>query len=318
MNIKEWNKACDEGWAPRRYDNASREIQKLLKYNSDPNATTRHHLRDTEEQRKYNDEHYELWGFEIDENGNEHFEYGKYVVFMTPEEHNTLHAQSEETKAKRKETLNTPEVRKKLSDASKAAWSDEIYHKAMCEKARAAWTSDRKKEKSESMLGELNHQYGKSGELSPNYGITRSDETRTKMSTSIKEAYNNGTRERYRFISEDEHSKRSQAASGENNGMYGKHHTEESRKKISKNSPKYMLGKHLTNEAKLKLSEAHKRENLSDYTRQELSRASKEIHILRKQAYTNYTTMCKDNQITYKEFSSLYRNNKWREFLNIK
>lgn len=33
MNIKEWGKACTEGLAPRRYDNASREIQLSLKWN---------------------------------------------------------------------------------------------------------------------------------------------------------------------------------------------------------------------------------------------------------------------------------------------
>lgn len=313
MNIKEWQAACKENWfsVDHKYDIASREIQKSLKYNPGPNATVRHHLRDTEEQRNYNDTYYELWGHNLDGT----FEYGKYMIFMTEEDHIAIHNQLDETKAKRKETLNTPEVRKKLSDASKAAWSDKDYHKAMCEKAHASWTDSRKKKKSDSMVGELNHQYGKSGELSPNYGLKRSDKTRAKMSSSLKESYNNGNREKYRYISEEEHSRRSDAASGENNGMYGKHHTEESKKKISKNNPKPMLGKHHTEESKAKLSEAHKRENLSDYTRQELSRTSKEIHALRKLAYKNYIAMYKDNQITYKEFSHLYNNGKWKEFL---
>ena len=46
-----------------------------------------HHRDDTEECRKYNEEHYELWGFNLDGT----FEYGKYVVFMTLAEHNTYH-----------------------------------------------------------------------------------------------------------------------------------------------------------------------------------------------------------------------------------
>ena len=46
-----------------------------------------HHRDDTEETRKYNDEHYELWGF--NEDGT--FEYGKYVLFVTQSEHNTIH-----------------------------------------------------------------------------------------------------------------------------------------------------------------------------------------------------------------------------------
>jgi len=297
MDIKEWHKACEEGWAPRRYDNASRKIQRSLKYNSDPKATVRHHLRDTEEQRKYNDEHYELWGFEIDENGKEHFVYGKYVTFMTEEEHIAIHNQSEETIARRKDTLNTSETKKKISEAGKRAWSDKSYHSKMCKKRKLQCTDDRKKKKSESMRGELNHQYGKFGELSPNYGITRSDETRTKMSTSAKEAYSNGTKERYRLISEDEHNKRSQAASGENNGMCGKHHTEETRNKMRQNSARAMLGKHHTDDAKLKLSESNKK-----------------VHELRKLAFNNYKKEFNSNT-TYKEFSSLYSNGKWKEFL---
>lgn len=286
MNRKEWGRACSEGWAPRRYDNASREIQRSLKYNPDPNAVVRHHLRDTEEQRKYNDEHYELWGFEIDENGNEHFEYGKYIIFITPDEHSEIHSYSEET-------------RKKMSESAIATWND-----------------TRRRSYSNRMTGSGNHQYGKFGALSPNYGVKRSDETRIKMSETLKEQWSDGRRNRSREISNEEHTKRSNAASGENNGMYGKHHTEEAKNRMSKNSRKSMLGKHHTEESKAKLSEAHKRDNLSDYTRQELSRTSKEIHTLRKQAYINYIAMYKDNQITYKEFSHLYNNGRWKEFLD--
>lgn len=313
MNIKEWQTSCEENWfsVDHKYDVASREIQKSLKYNPDPKATVRHHLRDTEEQRKYNDEHYEMWGFNLDGT----FEYGKYMIFMTEEDHIAIHNQSDETKAKRKETLNTPETKKKLSDAGKRVWLDKDYRSSMCKKRKLQWTEDRKNKKSESMRGELNHQYGKSGELSPNYGITRSDETRAKMSASTKEAYSNGTRERYRIISEDEHTKRSQAASGENNGMYGKHHTEESRNKMSQHSARSFLGKHHTDEAKLKIGEAHKKENLTDSTRQLLSDSSKKVHELRKSAFNNYVKEFNSN-ITYKEFSSLYRNNRWKKFLN--
>ena len=69
MNYNEWrnlvwNKTSELDFT---YYNKAKSIQKSLQYNSDPNAKIIHHLRDTEEQRKYNDEHYELWGFEIDE-----------------------------------------------------------------------------------------------------------------------------------------------------------------------------------------------------------------------------------------------------------
>lgn len=131
MNIKEWQNACEEGLAPRRYDNASREIQKSLQYNNDPNATVRHHLRDTEEQRKYNDEHYELWGFEIDEDGNEHFEYGKYVIFVTKEEHAEIHKCSEETRKKRSKSMisycSNENVREHRREVAINMWQDENY-----------------------------------------------------------------------------------------------------------------------------------------------------------------------------------------------
>lgn len=108
MNIKEWQKACEDGWAPRKYDNLCRSEQRSLKHNPDPNAPVRHHLRDTEEQRKYNDEHYELWGHNLDGT----FEYGKYVIFVTEEEHLEIHHLSEET-------------RKRISESNKANYTDE-------------------------------------------------------------------------------------------------------------------------------------------------------------------------------------------------
>lgn len=116
MNIKEWKISKDNHI---KYDwyNKTRKIQKSLLYNSDSNAKVIHHLRDTEEQRKYNDEHYELWGHNLDGT----FEYGKYVVFVTSEEHTEIHKYSEETKKKISETLksNPPMKGKHLTDNAK-------------------------------------------------------------------------------------------------------------------------------------------------------------------------------------------------------
>ena len=71
------------------------KVTKLLKqWKLENNITERcvvHHRDDTEEFRKYNEEHYELFGFEIDENGILKFEEGKYVQFMTLAKHNTHH-----------------------------------------------------------------------------------------------------------------------------------------------------------------------------------------------------------------------------------
>lgn len=111
--------------------NKARKIQKSLEYNTDPDATVIHHLRDTEEQRKYNDEHYELWGFEIDEDGNEHFEYGKYVIFVTPDEHRKIHKCSEET-------------RKKISEVAKKNWRDDSFRQMMLNAQVSSWSQERR------------------------------------------------------------------------------------------------------------------------------------------------------------------------------
>ena len=92
MNRNEWLRLQDskEKW---RYRNVVRDIQRRLIYNTNSKAKVIHHLRDTEEQRKYNDEHYEYFG--LNQDGT--FEYGKYVIFVTNKEHANIHSTSEET-----------------------------------------------------------------------------------------------------------------------------------------------------------------------------------------------------------------------------
>ena len=168
MNQKEWKKS---GKFPGKYKwyNLTRKFQRSLCYEQDPNATVIHHLRDTEEQRKYNDEHYELWGFEIDENGNEHFEYGKYVVFWTKERHNSYHAESDETRNRIKAS-KTPELKKHLSEILSGK-NNPMYGK----------------------MGELAPCYGRCGELHPMYGKEspfkgkrHTEESKQKISEAAK------------------------------------------------------------------------------------------------------------------------------------
>lgn len=135
MNQKEWKTS---GKFPGKYKwyNQTRKFQRSLCYESDPNANIIHHLRDTEEQRNYNDTHYEYWGF--NEDGT--FEYGKYVVFWTKEHHDSYHTESEET------------------------------HKKVCLGVQKAYENGLRQKRVEQMTGKGNPQYGKRGPLSTCYG----------------------------------------------------------------------------------------------------------------------------------------------------
>lgn len=135
MNQKEW-KTSGKFNGKYKWYNQTRKLQRSLCYESDPNANIIHHLRDTEEQRNYNDTHYEYWGF--NEDGT--FEYGKYVVFWTKEHHDSYHAESEET------------------------------HSKVCAGVQRAYENGLRQKRVEQMTGKGNHQYGKRGPLSTCYG----------------------------------------------------------------------------------------------------------------------------------------------------
>lgn len=62
---------------------------------------------------------------------------------------------------------------------------------------------------------------------------------------------------------------------GENNPFYHKHHTEESRKKMSEHNAYYMLGKHHSEETKAKISLGNKGKVVSKETREKLSMIAK-------------------------------------------
>lgn len=99
MNRKEWKDLCkvDKAKAYYWYNIVKAKLlSKEFEFDerTDKDAKVIHHLRDTEEQRKYNDEHYELFGMNLDGT----FEYGKYVVFWTKEHHNEYHSDSVETR----------------------------------------------------------------------------------------------------------------------------------------------------------------------------------------------------------------------------
>lgn len=228
MNCNEWKLARKNGttldWS---FYTKTREIQKSLQYNPDPNAVVIHHLRDTEEQRKYNDEHYELWGHNLDGT----FEYGKYVVFWTEEDHFKYHHMSEETRrvmstntraARDQEWIEnqrqkhlgkkaSEETKKKMSDSHKKRWENEDLKSRSHEFNK--WTNERKASMSEKFKSDGNPFYGKhhspgkfAGENNGMYGKHHTDKARDNMSKN---------------------------RTGDKNGMYGKTHSEDSKKKMS-------------------------------------------------------------------------------------
>lgn len=287
MNRKEWKILCkvDKGKA-RFWYNKTRKKLLSKEFESDErtdkDAKVIHHLRDTEEQRNYNDEHYELFGFEVDENGNESFTYGKYVVFWTREHHTEYHKCSEETRKKISESLKgrifseshrknlsnslighsvLEETREKLriasaghthseetkfliSEASKEHWANSDYREKVIASSKESWkndearrlaTSNRFKGKRLSEEHKQKLREANSGENNPMYGTHPSAETLEKRSKAISAAMTEDVRRRISAHMPDRH--------GENNPMYGKtsamngkHHSEETRKKISDNT----------------------------------------------------------------------------------
>ena len=219
MNRREWLEAC-KNHVPGIYKwyNECLKIRKSLQYNQDPNATHKHHLFNTPEQIAYNNEHYEMWGFNLDGT----FEYGKYIIFVTPEEHSMLHSESEITRQRKGNAARGeknyfygtgPMLGKHFSEEHKRKIGESNTGKKRSDEARKKMSDAAKGKHS----GENNGMYGKFGKDNPNYGSKRSDETRAKMIKSWNEERRQLSKEKF---------------SCENNPMYGKHHTDETKQKL--------------------------------------------------------------------------------------
>ena len=81
--------------------------------------------------------------------------------------------------------------------------------------------------------------------------------------------------------SEESRKKMSEARKGKPSWMNGKHHSEESRKKMSearKGKPSWMNGKHHSEESRKKMSEAKKGKHFSEESRKKMSEAKKGKH----------------------------------------
>ena len=263
MNRADWDylENTNRNLLDYTWSNKCRQVQKSLKYNPDPNATVRHHLRDTEEQRKYNDEHYELWGF--NEDGT--FEYGKYIIFVTPEEHHNLHHVSEETRKKISESnkisKNKPEYIAKAREISKHLWENKEFREKTTNSIRASRTEEFLKSIGDKIKAGYTDESRQKMSLA-HKNMVVSDETKHKISQNSA-----------RYMLGKHHTDETKQKLREAN--LGKHHSEETKSKISQNNAKNMLGKHLSEETKKKLREANLGKQLSEETKQKISDGNK-------------------------------------------
>lgn len=283
MNRKEWLE-CDNNEIRWHWYHKCEEIRKTLKYNQDPNATHKHHLFDTPEQIEYNNTHYEMWGF--NEDGT--FEYGKYIVFVTPEEHSKIHSNSEIT-------------RRKMSENRKGKCTGEDnpnYGKHLSKETRNKISNSRK---------------GKyTGSEHWLYGKQLPDDIKQRISKTHKE---NMTEERRKLISDT--TKAAMATdeiktkmSESHKGIYPSDETKEKMKLAQieryKNNP-------VTNETKLKISNSLKGRQFSDDHKCNISKSTKSSWTAERRAMHSKTQKIK-GEIFHKYVSDYGSSITWKEF----
>jgi hypothetical protein len=167
-----------------------------------------HHLRETEEQRQFNDQHYERWGFDFDGEM-------KYCIKMTAQEHRLYHGQSKETR-KKKSIHNarlsgkdhpffgkhhTEEAKKTMSEKRKGML---FFNNGVINKRALECPSGFVKGKLISEIERASIQRNaarQKGITHSQYGKKKSIETRRKISESKKGCkwYNNGIQNKMAF-----------------------------------------------------------------------------------------------------------------------
>lgn len=109
MNMKQWKESVNnQSWDDRNEFWYWRN--KAVEYFNLKKGEVIHHLMDTDEQKRFNREHYERWGFDFDGTM-------KYCVKMTKEEHDAYHV------SLRKGKRNTPEHNKHVSESLKKLYA---------------------------------------------------------------------------------------------------------------------------------------------------------------------------------------------------
>ena len=241
MDQREWKIACINKTADRTWDNECRKIQLSLEHNKNPKATVRHHLMNTPEQIAYNKEHYEMWGFNLDGT----FEYGKYIIFVTEEEHREIHNHGIGHEV-------TYETRQKISNSLKSS-------------EKHPWRGKKRSEETCKRISESNKQHYKEHPIS--------DERKKQISESVKELWKD---DEYK----QSHIEYMKTRVGENAIHYGKLHSDStkelmSKAKIGPNNPNY--GKHFSEDHRRKICESNKGKKRSEETCKRISESKKGV-----------------------------------------
>lgn len=195
MNKKEWHSgAVDKTFKWKRLVQ-----QKIKEWKISNNITEKcdiHHRDDTEECIKYNEEHYELWGF--NEDGT--FEYGKYVVFMTHAEHSYYHHHGEKHHMYGRKGTDNPlfgrscaeETKRKISESNTGRKrTDEVRYKmSISAKNRPPISDETRKKLSEVHKGRVcsdeTREKIRLGNIGHGLGEHRSEDVKAQISSSLK------------------------------------------------------------------------------------------------------------------------------------
>lgn len=126
----------------------------------------------------------------------------------------------------------TEETKKRLSEAGKKRYTDPVEREKQSQRMKEMWTDERKESVREERSKRWEDPDYRERVITANTGRKRKQATKSKISEKAKERWADPTfREKMKLINKEAAQKRDM--SGENNGMYGKHHTEDARLKVT-------------------------------------------------------------------------------------
>lgn len=155
MNFKEWKK---ESLNPKDKKTFWYWRNKAIVYFDLKPGEVIHHLMETEEQKEFNRNYYERWGFDL--NGEM-----KYCVKMTKIEHDNYHASLRKGKHNSKEHnkrvseslknfYKTKKGKEIINNSHNKCWENEENHRKQSERVKKYFSNpDNRKKLSESMTG---------------------------------------------------------------------------------------------------------------------------------------------------------------------